>query len=140
MLVELLCFATVGVCFLTFATVYKQKKYDRRFDFQCFLTEQADFSKKTFGPGPRTEGVIDHIKKELKEIEEDPEDLEEWIDIILLSLDGASRCASKTEDSYKRVPPEKIINMLQAKFNKNKNRKWPDWRTFDKKGAIEHEK
>lgn len=38
-------------------------------DLIAHLTRQAAFSRATFGPGPRTEGVIDHVKKELREVE-----------------------------------------------------------------------
>ena len=31
------------------------------FDARAFLTEQFDFSDKTFGPGQRSEGVLAHI-------------------------------------------------------------------------------
>ena len=46
----------------------------------CLATHlrcQAKWSEKTFGPGERTTGLIDHIRKELVEIEKDPHDLEE---------------------------------------------------------------
>lgn len=38
-------------------------------DFAAHLTRQAAFSRATFGPGPRTKGVIDHVEKELREVE-----------------------------------------------------------------------
>lgn len=37
-------------------------------DLIAHLHRQAAFSKATFGPGPRTKGVTDHIKKELDEV------------------------------------------------------------------------
>ena len=49
------------------------------FDLASHLERQRAFSLKTFGPGARTAGVIDHIRKELREIEADPTDIEEWI-------------------------------------------------------------
>jgi hypothetical protein len=55
------------------------------------LFRQRDFSLRTFGPGQRTHGVLDHIRKELAEIEAKPADLTEWVDVILLALDGAWR-------------------------------------------------
>ena len=39
------------------------------FDMIAHLTRQAVFSRATFGPGARTKGVIDHVKKELDEVE-----------------------------------------------------------------------
>ena len=93
------------------------------------LYRQRDFSLKTFGPGHRTQGVIDHIRKELVEIEAAPHDLEEWVDLILLAMDGAWRAGFE---------PVAIACSIQAKQIKNEHRSWPDWRTADPNKAIEH--
>lgn len=93
------------------------------------IARQIVFSKKTFGPGDRTEGVIDHIKKELKEVAADPADVEEWADIIILALDGAWRAGAQ---------PQQIIDTIIAKQAKNEKRKWPDWRSATLGKAIEH--
>jgi hypothetical protein len=98
----------------------------------CLITHlhnQIDFSKETFGPGARVEGITDHIKKELVEVQKNPTDLEEWIDLTLLSLDGAWRAG---------FTPENITNALSAKLKKNMNRKWPDWKDTDPNKAIGH--
>ena len=99
------------------------------FDLQEHLKRQLKFSLETFGPGPRTAGVIDHMRKEIKEIEENPHDLEERIDLIILAFDGALR---------EGFTPLEIIDMLVYKQTKNENRKWPDWRTTSEDRAIEH--
>ncbi len=101
------------------------------FDFHAHLARQAKFSAETFGPGMRTAGVCDHIRKELKEIEADPSDLAEWIDVVILALDGAWRCGGS---------PSQIIDGIVAKQTKNEGRKWPDWRTADPNKAIEHDR
>lgn len=101
------------------------------FDFLAHLTRQRDWSAKTFGPGPRTAGIIDHIRKELREIEADPADLAEWIDVAILALDGAWRAGHEPND---------IIAALQAKQAKNEARTWPDWRTMPAEKAIEHDR
>lgn len=98
-------------------------------DLVAHLYRQRAFSRATFGPGPRTAGVVDHIRKELKEIEAKPNDLKEWVDVILLALDGAWRCGAT---------PEVIADQIQHKQNKNELRDWPDWRTAPKDKAIEH--
>ncbi|WP_368735417.1 dATP/dGTP pyrophosphohydrolase domain-containing protein, partial [Metapseudomonas otitidis] len=56
------------------------------FDFAAHLQRQREFSERTFGPGSRAKGVVDHIRKELKEIEASPGDLSEWIDVVILAL------------------------------------------------------
>lgn len=93
------------------------------------LQHQRAWSEKTFGPGDRSQGVVDHIRKELTEIESDPLDLVEWIDVVILALDGAWRIGAT---------PEQIIAALIAKQAKNEGRTWPDWRTAEPGKAIEH--
>ena len=94
-----------------------------------YIDKQRKFSYKTYGPGNHTEGVIDHIRKELIEIEEAPNDLEEWVDVIILGIDGAWRAG---------YGPQEIIDAIHSKQKKNENRKWPDWRTAPVGKAIEH--
>src|SRR5688572_20074944 len=98
-------------------------------DLVRHLRRQSAFSFKAFGPGERTKGVLDHIRKELSEIERDPKDLSEWIDVVLLAFDGAWRAG---------FTPEEIAAALVAKQSKNEGRVWPDWRTADPNKAIEH--
>lgn len=77
----------------------------------------------------RTAGVIEHIRKELREIEQDPEDLIEWVDVILLALDGAWRTGHE---------PEEVAMGVKLKFAINEGRDWPDWRKSDPEKPIEH--
>ncbi len=100
-------------------------------DLVAHMHRQMAFSREAFGPGSRHQGVIDHIRKELREIEASPEDLEEWIDVVLLALDGAWRAGHS---------PEQVAAGLDAKLTKNEQRKWPDWRTADRTKAIEHDR
>lgn len=99
------------------------------FDLEAHLTRQREFSTKTFGPGHRTKGVIDHIRKELAEIEADPTDIMEWVDVIILAFDGAWRAGWEPAD---------IIAAIVAKQTRNEARQWPDWRTAAPDKAIEH--
>lgn len=99
------------------------------FDLEEHLHRQREWSTDTFGPGDRLQGVCDHIRKELVEIEDSCGDLEEWIDVILLALDGAWRSGAE---------PHEIIEAIEAKQEKNEKRKWPDWTMADPNKAIEH--
>lgn len=81
-----------------------------------YLERQKEWSIKTFGNGKRTLGIIRHIEKELKEVEEKPNDLTEWIDVIILALDGYWRHGGGTEI---------IMNILQAKQDNNFTRTYP---------------
>lgn len=101
------------------------------FDLVYHLNRQIDFSRETFGPGERTKGVTDHIERELKEVRAAPHDLEEWIDLVTLSLDGAWRAGHSSVE---------ICDALEAKLTKNMGRDWPDWRTADPDNAIEHDR
>ena len=56
-----------------------------------FLKRLEKWSQQAFGPGERTKGITDHMKKEIEEIKKDPNELEEYIDPIMLSFDGALR-------------------------------------------------
>ncbi len=97
------------------------------------LERQRAFSLGAFGPGTRVVGVIDHITKELVEIEETEaagnDTLEEWVDVILLALDGAWRSGAT---------PYEVAQAIRDKQAINENRTWPDWRTANPEKAIEH--
>ena len=101
------------------------------FDLIAHLYRQRDWSEATFGPGERTAGVVDHIRKELVEVEAAAGDISEWIDVVILALDGAWRSGAT---------PEQIVAALTAKQAKNEGRTWPDWRTADPSKAIEHDR
>jgi hypothetical protein len=99
------------------------------FDLIYHIYRQRKFSEETFGPGERAQGIVDHIRKELAEILAAPTDLMEWVDVILLAIDGAWRAG---------FSPEQIAVGLAQKQTRNESRKWPDWRTAELGKAIEH--
>lgn len=115
-------------CFLKANTEASDRR-TIKFDLVAHLHRQRVFSDSTFGPGKRTAGVLDHIRKELTEIEASPGDLTEWVDVVLLALDGAWRAGFE---------PEQIAQAIAAKQERNESRKWPDWRTAEPGKAIEH--
>lgn len=73
------------------------------------------WSEKTFGSGNRTIGLIEHIREELKEVQDKPDDLKEWVDVILLAFDGYWRNGGD---------PDQLMDIIEKKFNENQNRKW----------------
>jgi hypothetical protein len=101
------------------------------YDLISHLYMQREWSKETFGPYERSAGCIDHIRKELIEIEENPRDVEEWIDVVLLALDGAWRQGHQ---------PEAICASLAKKLHQNMRREWPDWTESEEGKAIEHKR
>lgn len=100
-------------------------------DLLSYYERQIDWSRETFGPALRTKGVIDHIRKELIEIELKPHDLSEWVDVTILAMDGFWRHGGKASD---------LFPALLAKQQKNMARTWPDWRGMSEDSAIEHDR
>lgn len=84
--------------------------------FLVLMTQKIEWSERTFGPGRRTIGLAKHIRKELQEVEAAPDDLEEWIDVALLALDGAWRTGATAEQ---------VLAALEAKQAKIQLRTYP---------------
>lgn len=109
-------------------------------DLQQHLIRQMAFSHATFGPGERTAGVIDHIRKELVEVSEANGEASEWVDVVILALDGLTRRLSYVRGD--RADPEHVArmacDMIKGKQTRNEGRTWPDWRTAAPEKAIEH--
>ncbi|MBU4337055.1 MAG: DUF550 domain-containing protein [Actinobacteria bacterium] len=97
----------------------------------AYLAHQREWSLSTFGPGPRTDGVLDHLTKELDEVRAAPDDLSEWADLIILAFDGAQRTGADVQA---------ILDAVAAKQALNERRTWPDWRTAEPGRAIEHDR
>jgi hypothetical protein len=93
------------------------------------LERQRTWSLATFGPGRRSIGICEHIRRELEEIESDPSDVSEWADVVILALDGAWRAG---------WTPTQILEAIHAKWQRNRQRSWPDWRTLTENDPIEH--
>ncbi len=88
-------------------------------EFKDYVDRQKEWSLRTFGEGKRTEGIVQHIKHEIDEIQSarnDVDKLEECIDIIILTMDMAWRLG---------FSPMAIEHTLEAKQYKNFTRQWP---------------
>lgn len=112
-------------------------------DLKQHLIRQMAFSHATFGHGPRTAGVIDHIRKELDEVAESGGSPEEWVDVVILALDGLTRSVIFDSDTPRGDPDyaaSLCTRLISAKQAKNESRVWPDWRTADPNKAIEHDR
>lgn len=109
------------------------------FDLRQHLIRQMVFSRATFGPGERMDGVLDHISKEIDEVRASGGSSDEWVDLVILSLDGLTRrlwstMAGASADDV----AEAAIKMITGKQARNELRDWPDWRKSDPNKAIEH--
>lgn len=130
-------------------------------DLKQHLIRQMVFSRATFGPSSRSEGVLDHIEREMKELRDEiakPRDDSsqpcwaalEWVHLVILSLDGLTRelwahgfYARPLDGNYKETADkvaEFAVELIMQKQARNERREWPDWRTADPKKAIEHVK
>lgn len=85
-------------------------------DLAAYLERQIAWSRATFGEGRRTMGILNHIGKELGEIAADPGDRVEWVDVMILAMDGYWRHGGT---------PEQLAADLQAKQEINIARTWP---------------
>lgn len=126
-------------------------------DLKHHLVRQMAFSHATFGPGRRTTGVIDHIRKELAEVEKAakadpgpgyrPDVIAEWTDVVILALDGLTRELAFADEKYlnqRTLYPESAASIaccrIKDKQDLNETRTWPDWRTQSEDKAIEHDR
>lgn len=77
---------------------------------QKLLEDQIEWSMKTFGPAYRTEGILRHIEKELQEIRENPDDLSEYIDVIILAMDAFWRRGGMPDELEEAIARKQEIN------------------------------
>lgn len=89
---------------------------EQLFSFLNFVERKMEHSTKTW-PNQSLLGVLAHVRKECDEIECEPLDSEEWVDLILLGIDGACRSG---------LTPEGLIWTLQHKLDINLSREWPE--------------
>lgn len=106
--------------------------------FKDHLARQIAFSRATFGPGSRTEGVVDHIREELAEVvsaKTHDEKVEEWVDVVILGLDGLTRELVEKHKSTNAAAEIAVWSILR-KQDMNEQREWPNWRTQDNNKKI----
>lgn len=118
---------------------YESKGRSKTLDLVAHLKRHIAFSRATFGPHDRSGCVADHIRLELIEIDdaEGPaEKAKEWVDVVLLALDGLWRSLEATGVGLD-VIPEIMCHKIERKQYLNEMREWPDWRTAPP-GPIEH--
>ena len=106
-------------------------------DLESHLKRQIAFSRATFGPGARTAGVVDHIRKELREVSDSNGSAAEWVDVVILGLDGLTRQLVSIGHTHDEAA-EIACKMIVGKQSRNELRTWPDWRTAAADRAIEH--
>ena len=133
---------------------------EKMIDLIAHLTRQGAFNRATFGPGPRTEGVLKHIESEIEEVrraaaEGDLDELvKEWTDIAILGLDGLIRAVRAREEAFNSqrmlslarpyITHDEVariaVDNIVGKQAKNEMRDWPDWRGKSEDQPIEHDR
>ncbi len=109
-------------------------------DFEAFALRKAAHSIAAFGPRQTDEGIIDHLKKEAAEVLAAPgikDRQREWVDIVMLGLDGLLRSLIREGYNTARAASE-AVHMIRTKQTTLESREWPDWRTVSPDKAIEH--
>lgn len=93
------------------------KTHDCGIDLETYIATHEAWSLQTFGPPKQTDVVklCTHIAKEISEVLLKPEDVTEWVDIIILAVDGALRTGHS---------PQEIAEALVRKQQINVARKW----------------
>ena len=99
--------------------------------FSDLYSRHANWSRETFGPDSvrGATGPLKHLEKEVKEVQEAPGDIYEYVDCLFLVLD-ASRRSGFTK--------EQLIHAAYQKLEANKKRSWPDWKTASLDNPMEH--
>ena len=88
-----------------------------------YVHRHREWSERTFGPGLKTIGITKHIEKECQEIRQNPTDLSEWVDVMILAMDGYWRHGGDAA---------RLQNDLDAKQAINFSRRWPTVTRDDK--------
>ena len=107
-------------------------------EFQNMMANAHNWSLNTFGPGPRMEGVLDHIAKESEEVALSGGSGDEWIDLVILSIDGFLREKTQRWGLSRHDAVAELLRMWAEKTEINMARDWPDFRTMDPNKAVEH--
>ncbi len=84
-------------------------------DIWLLTAEIAAWSDRTFGAGRDGVGAAKHLIEEAGEAAENPDDILEWADCLMLVLDGARRQGFTVNE---------LLAATRTKLAINKKRKW----------------
>lgn len=81
------------------------------------MESHAKWSQETFGSDDERDcfGPLEHLKKEIEEVKQNPADITEWADMFLLYLDGLRRAG---------IGFPMMLEVARRKHEHNKTRKW----------------
>lgn len=86
-------------------------------DLFMLINDHAKWSQETFGSDEERDciGPLEHLKKEIEEVKQNPADVTEWADMFLLYLDGLRRAG---------IGFPMMLEVARRKHEHNKTRKW----------------
>jgi hypothetical protein len=96
--------------------------------FEAFAADHAEWSQATFGSDNVRDwtGPLAHLRRELVEIEQQPDDIMEWADALLLLLDASRRAG---------IHAGTLLGAAEHKLAVNRER---TWQPPNVDGSIEH--
>ncbi len=104
-------------------------------NFTNRLSRVVRWGRETHGEGDKQERLLNHIALEIEEVRESEGSPTEWVDLVILALDGLTR-------SYGDVTPliaaTKAAEEIERKWDKNTTRDWPDPKKHPDDKPMEH--
>lgn len=99
---------------------------DGRSAIQRLQDEAGEWTDATFGQNQTADSCIAHLKKEVKELAENPGDRLEYADCLLLLIDAYRKAGGSADD---------LVCAGWQKFEINRSRVWGE---PDENGVVEH--
>ncbi len=100
-------------------------------DFYQLAADQSEWSQATFGTdlqrGPI--GTLKHLAKEVQECLNEPNDVKEYADCLILILDASRRAGFSADE---------LVAAGLAKMAENRQRQWPPFDPANIDKPVEH--
>lgn len=119
-------------------------------DLEDFIARKIAHSRAAFGSKQSFTGVLDHLKKEIAEVEsaiaqdkDFSEIADEFVDCLFLSLEGVWRTIAASplvNPMYTDDIASIVAQKIRDKLNINEAREWPDYRKLSPDVAREHDR
>lgn len=94
--------------------------------YALLLADIASWQDKQFPEGTQS-GALNHLKKECKELERNPDDIEEWADALFMVIQGGRKAAGGSLEHF--------MQEVNYKLLKNMSRQWGE---MAPDGTVEH--
>ena len=95
-------------------------------NFQPLQDSITAWADSVFGKDRKPESILQHLKKEIEELLEDPSSLEEYADVGILWLNAAKKAGYDVDDLYFAIVGKMWVNKCRK------------WGKMDENGVVEH--